>query len=400
MTTLSVVIPAYNEENGIAEIVERVLKIQPALAEVGVDHLELIVVNDASKDRTAEVAGSIPGVRLINHPVNKGYGGALKTGFSNATGDLVGFLDADGTYPPEYFPQLCQVAMKDAELVIGSRLAGEKSQMPAIRRIGNIFFAGLLTLISRQKVTDSASGMRVFRRDVISRIFPLPDGLNLTPVMSTRAIHEGVKIAEVPIPYSVRVGRSKLSVVKDGRIFLQSMVWTALTYNPVRILGMIGLVGIAIALALAAHFTLGRFSGNTNIQNWQVVQLCVGMVAGVTGLNIFILGVAFNYLVSLFVKQPVRHGLFGRMIFKQPLDQQFGWIGALAVLIGLVAGISTVAMGMNTWSINRIWLYLISSSMLILLGVQLIIYWSILRVLDELGQREILTQKDLGSTEA
>lgn len=400
MTTLSVVIPAYNEENGIAEIVERVLKIQPALAEVGVDHLELIVVNDASKDRTAEVAGRIPGVRLINHPVNKGYGGALKTGFSNATGELVGFLDADGTYPPEYFPQLCQVAMKDAELVIGSRLAGEKSQMPTIRRIGNIFFAGLLTLISRQKVTDSASGMRVFRRDVISRIFPLPDGLNLTPVMSTRAIHEGVKIAEVPIPYSVRVGRSKLSVVKDGRIFLQSMVWTALTYNPVRILGMIGLVGVAIALAVAAHFILGRFSGNTNIQNWQVVQLCVGMVAGVTGLNIFILGVAFNYLVSLFVKQPVRHGLFGRMIFKQPLDQQFGWIGALAVVIGLVAGITTVAMGMNTWSINRIWLYLISSSMLILLGIQLIIYWSILRVLDELGQREMLTQKDLGSTEA
>lgn len=405
MTTLSVVIPAYNEENGIAEIVERVLNIKPALAAVGVEDLELIVVNDASKDRTAEVVEGIinikkiSGLRLINHPVNKGYGGALKTGFSNAQGDLVGFLDADGTYPPEYFPQLCQVAMKDAELVIGSRLAGEKSQMPAIRRVGNIFFAGLLTLISRQKVTDSASGMRVFRRDVISRIFPLPDGLNLTPVMSTRAIHEGVKIAEVPIPYSVRVGRSKLSVVKDGRIFLQSMVWTALTYNPVRILGMIGLVGIAIALALAAHFILGRLSGNTNIQNWQVVQLCVGMVAGVTGLNIFILGVAFNYFVSLFVKQPVRHGLFGRMIFKQPLDRQFGWIGALAVVIGLVAGITTVALGLQTWSINSIWLYLISSSMLILLGVQLIIYWSILRVLDELGQREMLTQKDLGSTE-
>jgi len=402
MTTLSVVIPAYNEENGIAEIVDRVLKIKPALAAVGVKDLELIVVNDASKDSTAQVVEGIPGVRLINHPVNKGYGGALKTGFSNAKGDLVGFLDADGTYPPEYFPQLCEVAMRDAELVIGSRLAGEKSEMPTVRRIGNIFFAGLLTLISRQKVTDSASGMRVFRRDVISRIFPLPDGLNLTPVMSTRAIHEGVKIAEVPIPYSVRVGRSKLSVVKDGRIFLQSMVWTALTYNPVRILGMIGLVGIAIALALAAHFIFGRFSGITTIQNWQVVQLCVGMVAGVTGLNIFILGVAFNYLVSLFIKQPVRHGLFGRMIFKQPLDRQFGWIGSLAVVIGLVAGITTVVVGVlgqPAWSVNSIWLYLISSSMLILLGVQLIIYWAILRVLDELGQREILTRKDLGNTE-
>jgi glycosyltransferase involved in cell wall biosynthesis len=400
MTTLSVVIPAYNEENGIAEIVDRVLKIKPALAAVGVEDLELIVVNDASKDRTAEVVKGIPGVRLITHPINKGYGGALKTGFSNAKGDLVGFLDADGTYPPEYFPQLCQVAMQDAELVIGSRLAGEKSQMPAIRRVGNIFFAGLLTLITRQKVTDSASGMRVFRRDVISRIFPLPDGLNLTPVMSTRAIHEGVKIAEVPIPYSVRVGRSKLSVVKDGRIFLQSMVWTALTYNPVRILGMVGLVGMAIALALAVHFILGRISGITTIQNWQVVQLCVGMVAGVTGLNIFILGVAFNYLVSLFVKQPVRHGLFGRMLFRQPLDQQFGWIGALAIVVGIIAGMTTVVLGLQTWSVNSIWLYLISSSMLILLGVQLMIYWAILRVLDELGQRDLLTQKDLSSTEA
>jgi glycosyltransferase involved in cell wall biosynthesis len=399
MTTLSVVIPAYNEENGIAEIVDRVLKIQPALAAVGVDHLELIVVNDASKDRTADVVRGIPGVRLINHPVNKGYGGALKTGFSNAQGELVGFLDADGTYPPEYFPQLCQVALKDAELVIGSRLAGEKSQMPLIRRVGNIFFAGLLTIVSRQKVTDSASGMRVFRRDVISRIFPLPDGLNLTPVMSTRAIHEGVTIAEVPIPYSVRVGRSKLSVVKDGTIFLQSIIWTALTYNPVRILGMMGLAGMAIAFVIAAHFILGRLQGITTIQNWQVVNLCIGMVAGVTGLNIFILGVAFNYLVSLFVKRPVRHGLFGRMLFKQPLDQQFGWIGALAVVIGLVVGVTTIILGVQSWSIVSLWLYLLSSSMLILLGVQLIIYWAILRVLDELGQRELLTQKDLGSTE-
>ena len=235
MTILSVVIPAYNEENGISEIAKRVLAVEPALKDAGVDKLELLVVDDGSRDKTAEVASGIPGVTLIRHPKNKGYGAALKTGFSKASGELIGFLDADGTYPPEYFPQLCRAALKGTDLVIGSRMAGADSQMPLTRRVGNFFFANLLSLLGRQKVTDSASGMRVFKKEILEQIYPLPDGLNLTPVMSTRALHEGIKIEEVPIPYSERVGRSKLSVIRDGRIFLQSMVWTALSYNPVRL---------------------------------------------------------------------------------------------------------------------------------------------------------------------
>jgi glycosyltransferase involved in cell wall biosynthesis len=174
-------------------------------------------------------------------------GAALKTGFSEARGELIGFLDADGTYPPEYFPQLCLEALKGGELVIGSRMSGAESKMPLTRRVGNLFFATLLTLVGRQRVSDSASGMRVFKREVLERVYPLPDGLNLTPVMSTRAIHEGIRMVEVPIPYSERLGRSKLSVVRDGRIFLESIIWTALAYNPVRIMGTIGLVGVGLA---------------------------------------------------------------------------------------------------------------------------------------------------------
>lgn len=247
MTVLSVVIPAYNEENGIVEIASRVLSLETALKRVGVERLELLVVDDGSRDRTAEVAESMPGVCLIRHAKNKGYGAALKTGFSRASGELIGFLDADGTYPPEYFPKLCQAALDGADLVIGSRMAGEDSKMPLTRRVGNFFFANLLTLLSRQKVTDSASGMRVFRREVLEHIYPLPDGLNLTPVMSTRAAHEGIRIREIPIPYSERVGRSKLRVVRDGSVFMQSMLWTALSYNPVRILGLLGLGSLGIA---------------------------------------------------------------------------------------------------------------------------------------------------------
>lgn len=84
MTTLSVVIPAYNEESGIAEIINRVLDVKHDLTQVGVKDLELIVVDDGSKDRTKEIVGAIEGVTLIEHPQNKGYGAALKTGFGNA----------------------------------------------------------------------------------------------------------------------------------------------------------------------------------------------------------------------------------------------------------------------------------------------------------------------------
>ncbi len=396
MTTLSVVIPAYNEENGIAEIANRVLAVRGDLEKAGIGELELLVVDDGSRDKTAQIASQIDGVTLIRHPKNKGYGAALKTGFSKAQGELIGFLDADGTYPPEYFPQLCKEALNGGELVIGSRMAGADSKMPVTRRIGNLFFATLLTLLGNQRVTDSASGMRVFRREILEKIFPLPDGLNLTPVMSTRAVHEDIRIVEVPIPYSERVGRSKLSVVRDGSVFLQSMVWTVLTYNPVRIFGVIGLVGVLFALAVAVGLVVTRLSGVTTLGAWGVTALYAAMVTGITGISIFALGSTFNYLVSLFYKQPIRQGLFGRPLFTPSIDHYFGWIGLGGLVSGLIIGIVSISLGMSGWEINRLWLYLLGSAMFILVGVQLILYWILMRVLEELSQREDLIEKDMG----
>ncbi|NJM42468.1 MAG: glycosyltransferase family 2 protein [Anaerolineae bacterium] len=113
--TLSVVIPAYNEEDGISIILDRILKVKPELKLLGVS-TEVIVVDDGSKDKTAEIVRDFErkdsAVRLLQHKINKNYGGALKTGFKNANGDLLAFLDADGTYPPEYFPKMCQEMMK------------------------------------------------------------------------------------------------------------------------------------------------------------------------------------------------------------------------------------------------------------------------------------------------
>jgi glycosyltransferase involved in cell wall biosynthesis len=393
-SVLSVVIPAYNEEDGIIAIVERVLAVRPELEGVGLD-LELVVVDDGSADRTAEIVATCDGVRLVCHPTNRGYGAALKTGFNAACGDLLGFLDADGTYPPECFPELCREALNGADLVVGSRRSGAESEMPLVRRVGNLLWSNLVTLLGNHRVIDPASGMRVFRREALERLYPLPDGLNFTPVMSTRAIHEGVRLVEVPIPYKERVGRSKLSVVHDGMRFLQTIIWTVLNYNPVRILGGLGVGLFGLGSLIAAVLVGMRIAGITTLGPWGVTSTFAAVTTGITGVSLFVLGVTFNYLVSLFHKRPVRQGLFGRPIFRVPLDRQFWWMGLLAVLGGLALGVTSLVLALRDWPVERLWLYLLAGTMLMLVGIQLEIFWVIVRVLDELSQREMLVKADM-----
>jgi len=394
--TLSVVIPALNEENGIAEIVERVLAVKEPLAEAGVSDLELIVVDDGSTDRTGDIVSSYPGVVLVKHPVNRGYGAAIKTGFRQARGNLLAFLDADGTYPPEYFPNLCRPILEDgADLVIGSRMNGADSGMPVVRRIGNTIFAGLVSIISNRRVTDSASGQRVLRSEVLSQLYPLPDGLNFTPVMSTRAMHEHVNVVEISIPYSERVGRSKLSVVHDGMRFLNSIVMTALTYNPTRIFGLIGASLVSLGFLSSLWRTLSRSKAKP--EDSLLVSWFVGLVLASAGVNIFSIGTAFNYLVSLFHKTPIRQGLFGQPLFRKPLERYFGWLG-----VGTAAG-GGLFYGLYVWKRwsrsgekeTAPWFVPASSAILVLTGIQLFTSWLLTIVLAELKDREARAEADL-----
>lgn len=384
---LSLCIPVYNESKGIAETISRCLACEPALLEAGVGAFEVIVVDDGSQDDTAERVREFP-VRLIQHPVNRGYGAALKTGFSAAQYDLVGFLDADATYPPEHFPALCRPVLEGrADLVVGSRMNGAESRMPWTRRLGNHLFAHLLTIIGRTDVSDTASGMRVFRKQTLDLLSPLPDGLNLTPVMSTRAAHEGVRVVEVPIPYDERVGRSKLNVVRDGVRFLETIVWTAMTYNPVRILGLIGLAGMGAAGLVGLGLLLFRIQGVTTIGPTGTYAVFAAVVCGAAGASIFAFGASFNYLVSLFHRRPIRQGLFRRPILKAPIEQFFLPSGVAAAATGLGTSVVALALSLRGWPIERLWLYLSGSAMLLLIGIQLCISWLEMSILRELSER-------------
>lgn len=386
---LSVVIPALNEEAGIADIIGRVSAVLPQLRKIGVDDLEIIVVDDGSRDRTAEVAAAFPTVRLVRHGANRGYGAAIKTGFRHARGELVAFTDADGTYPPERFPDLCRVALAEkADVVVGSRRSGQYSEMPRVRRVGNFIWSNLVSLIGNHRVVDPASGMRVLRRSALRHLYPLPDGLHFTPVMSTRAVHEALRVVEVPIDYRERVGRSKLSVVRDGTRFLTTIVSTSLEYNPVRIFGLAGLGAVGMAGAIGFGLITLRLEGVTTLGPVGVLSVFSALVLAVAGVSLFSLGATFNYLVSLFHRTPVRQGLFGKPIFNPPLEHHFGWIGAIGIVAGLVTGTTSIGLSVSGWDITRLWFWLLASALLVLVGLQLIMSWLLMRVMERLNARE------------
>jgi hypothetical protein len=386
--SLSIVIPAFNEEQGILPILQRVLSLRPQLAAAGVDGPEVIVVDDGSRDRTVELVAGVPDVRIIRHAVNRGYGAALKSGMTAARGDLIAFLDADGTYPPESFPMLCAAALAGADIVVGSRMGDQASAMPMSRRVGNRLFAGLVTLLGNHRVRDSASGMRVIRREALRRLDPLPDGLHFTPIMSLRAMHEGLHMVEVPIPYAERVGRSKLSVGRDGMRYLHSIVWTALSYNPVRVLGGLGLAGVVFASLVGLGLAIARLSGVTALGPWGVAAVFAALVAGVGGVSLFGLGATFNYLLALSRRQPIRYGLFGTPLFARPLERHFGWVGLLTAVAGGVLAIASLVLGLFGWPIDRLWLYLVGSALLLLVGIQLIVSWILMQTLQEVAARD------------
>lgn len=258
--TLTIVLPALNEEQAIGSTVSRCLEARAAICErTGVRDVEVLVVSDGSSDRTEEIALGFPEIGVLAFERNRGYGAAIKAGFERARGDLLAFMDADGTCDPLWFADLCQALEREgADLAVGARLGGA-SRMPWIRVFGNRIFAWMLGVLSKQLVQDTASGMRVIRRSALADLYPLPDGLHFTPAMTARVLLEQkLRWVEVPIPYAERTGRSKLSVLGDGLRFLTAILQAAMCYRPARPLllaaGVIGALSVAIGVGPVAYW--------------------------------------------------------------------------------------------------------------------------------------------------
>jgi len=204
---ISVVIPCHNEEEGVRATVEQM----PAIVD------EVVVVDNASTDRTAEVARSL-GARVI-YEGRKGYGRAYRTGFENARGDIIVTMDGDGTYPPNSIPLLLHVLLEEKIDFMTARRwrsKNDKSKSP-LRLLGNAILSTATMVLFQRFLIDSQSGMWIFRRDILQRIQPQSDGMALSQELKILAFtHPEIRCLEMPIYYGDRVGESKLNLWKDG----------------------------------------------------------------------------------------------------------------------------------------------------------------------------------------
>lgn len=231
-TAVTIVIPAYNEENGIGPTLDQ---LQATLAETGATY-EVIVVDDGSVDGTAQVLAGRSDIRLLRHRENRGYGAALKTGIRHASAELVCITDADGTYPNERIPELArQLIDQNHDMVVGAR-TGQNVAIPLIRRPAKWVIGQLANFVAGMHIPDINSGMRIFRREVGLRFLTiLPDGFSFTTTITLALLTNGYLVDYVPIDYYARVGKSKIRPIRDTLNFVQLILRMALYFAPLKI---------------------------------------------------------------------------------------------------------------------------------------------------------------------
>ncbi len=244
--TLSVVIPAYNEENGIEGAVARVfaaLRDQPFTWDV-------IVVNDGSTDNTLGAARR-SGARVINSLVNNGYGATLKLGIAAGSSDYVAIIDADGTYPAEELPGMLRLA-ESADMIVGDRGAAMRN-VPLIRRPAKWILNGLANYLAQRKIPDLNSGLRVFRREALTPFIPLlPAGFSFTTTITMSMMATNKRVAYVPIRYGKRIGSSKIRPT-DFFNFILLVLRVIMLFNPLRIFLPLGAILFALGVAKAIY---------------------------------------------------------------------------------------------------------------------------------------------------
>lgn len=235
---LSIVIPAYNEE---AAVKESVIELR-SFFEVTDINVEIIIVDDGSKDRTAAEAKAA-GARVIQHRSNRGYGASLKTGILAAKYDIIAITDADGTYPAKYLPEMLS-ELEHADMVVGSR-TGADVHIPLSRRPAKWFLRVMANYVSATKIPDLNSGLRVFRRDVAVQYFAiLSDQFSFTTTITLALLCDNYAVTYIPIDYRKRQGKSKI-VPWDAGSFAILIFRVAMLFRPLRVFIPLALMCIA-----------------------------------------------------------------------------------------------------------------------------------------------------------
>jgi len=267
---LSIVIPAFNEAENLAQLLGKIQSLKLPGAEI-------IVVDDGSTDRSAEIAMGA-GANVVRHPYNIGNGAAVKSGLRAAKGRLILLMDGDGQHKPEDIPKLLAEAA-NYHMVVGAR--GKGSKLRFHRYVANTVYNLLASYVTQFKVQDLTSGFRLLsRRDALRFIDLLPNTFSYPTTLTLAYLRSGLTVKYVPIQSLYRSGQSKISLITDGIRFLLIITKIATLFSPFRVFLPVSLFFFVAGVANYAHtyFTQGRFT------NMSVFALTTAVIIFMLGL--------------------------------------------------------------------------------------------------------------------
>lgn len=253
MRSLSIIIPARNEQQGLARLL-------PALLQQ-YGESEIIVVDDGSDDETVQIVKQHGVNVILSHPYSMGNGAAIKTGVRAATGDILVFMDADGQHLPEFIDVLLAKLDEGFDMVVGAR--SSSSQATFGRLCANSFYNWFASLMVGQKVEDLTSGFRAVKADKFREfLYLLPNGFSYPTTCTMAFFRSGYPVGYVPVTVEKRIGKSHIRIFRDGVRFLLILFKIGSLYSPLKIFFPISAITFAMGLMLYlyTYITIGRFT--------------------------------------------------------------------------------------------------------------------------------------------
>jgi glycosyltransferase involved in cell wall biosynthesis len=267
---VSVVMPVYNEEAVIGDVLDQVAA-QPLVDEI-------IVVDDGSTDGTAAIVRARPTARLIAHPYNIGNGAAVKSGIRAASGAIILLMDADGQHPPAEIPNLLQ-HMDRYDMVVGARSAG--TQAPWHRTIANRLFNAYASYIVGYPVPDLTSGFRAVRAPIARGfLYLLPNGFSYPTTLTICLFRAGYAVRYQPFASPARTGISKIRPLRDGLRFLLTLTRLGTLFVPLKIFLPISL----LFLLAGGTYTIGKLALVNRFSGFGGLAISIGVVLFMLGL--------------------------------------------------------------------------------------------------------------------
>ncbi|MGE5138455.1 MAG: glycosyltransferase family 2 protein [Rudaea sp.] len=266
---ISIIIPAFNEEQAIGDDLNKILDCMDAS---GYEY-EVIVVDDGSTDKTADIVRRYPRVRLIQHPTNRGTGAATNTAVRHARGDIIAMTDGDGTYPVQEIPALLQY-MDQYDMVIGARTK-EAGTMKVLRTPAKWFIRTLASYLTETPIPDLNSGLRVFKKTLAVKFMHLlPHGHSWVSTITLAHLADDYLVKFVPIDYYPRKGRSTFDPVRDTYNYLLLVIRTVMYFNPIKVLLP---VGIVLLFAGVIRQLVQFYTVNMHVQSSNVLLVLSGL---------------------------------------------------------------------------------------------------------------------------